>query len=89
MKIKLSYFLGKKGVSLKRYCEKSGIKSHEELVLNLFDKRVEAPDESQTRDIFVKRVVKKTKPVQAQKPSLKKSTKTKKSQAKKRKSWSS
>jgi hypothetical protein len=52
MKIKLSYFLGKKRLTLEGFCKKSGITSHEELCGCLADLGVCTPEKSDTKKIF-------------------------------------
>ena len=54
MKIKLSYFLGKRGLTLEKYCRKTSIKSHEELAAHLLENRIECPPASHTRSLFSK-----------------------------------
>ncbi len=53
MRIKLAYFLSKRGISLKKLCEKCGIKTHEDLESYLDRAGVEYPDRVIT-DKFLK-----------------------------------
>ena len=89
MKIKLSYFLGKRGVTLKKYCKLSGITSHTQLEENLLEHRIECPSKSETSSIFLptkkKRVVFEKK---SHTTTQKKSQKSSLLQSKKRKTWS-
>jgi len=48
MRIKLSYFLSKRRLSLKKLCEKCGIKTHEDLESYLDRAGVEYPDRTIT-----------------------------------------
>jgi deoxyribodipyrimidine photolyase len=95
MKIKLSYFLGKRQTTLEKYCKSSDIKSHSELELNLLEHRVECPTHNETRSIFNSFQKKAVKPAPVKKkevPQSKKQTKTTKTQkvsSKKIKTWSS
>ena len=94
MKIKLSYFLGKRGLTLEKYCRKTSIKSHEELAAHLLENKIECPPASHTRSLFSKLTKrKKIQPAVAkekQRSEVEKRTgSAPKRTSKKRKNWSS
>ena len=75
MKIKLSYFLGKRGVDLKGFCENNRIKSYEELEAYLLENRVACPSKVEVGHLFSdleKQQVKKKKPAKLKQKSASK-----------------
>tara|TARA_B100000214_G_C23956008_1_gene622869 strand:+ start:1439 stop:1684 length:246 start_codon:yes stop_codon:yes gene_type:complete len=75
MKIKLSYFLGKRGVDLAGFCENNQIKNYEQLSAYLLENRVSCPDESEVEHIFKTPVLSSTS---SSRPLKKKATKSQK-----------
>lgn len=52
MKIKLSYFLGKRGANLAKFCNDNNIKNYRSLHDFLLENRVECPPEKEVIHIF-------------------------------------
>ena len=53
MKIKLSYFLGKRGTDLAKFCSDHNIKNYNSLYDHLLENRVECPPKKEVMNIFV------------------------------------
>ena len=69
MKIKLSYFLGKRGTTLGDLCRSYSIKNHDQLCGFLRENRVEEPNRKDTLNIFKEMIkVKKNVSTEASRP---------------------